>query len=35
MNEVRCKDVKSQKACEEGWEANIGPLSKRLSYNPT
>ena len=24
-NERRCRDVKTQKACEQGWEANIGP----------
>ena len=24
-NERRCRDVKAQKACEQGWEANIGP----------
>ena len=22
-NERRCRDVKTQKACEQGWEANI------------
>ena len=24
-NERRCRDVKTQKACKQGWEANIGP----------
>ena len=29
-------DVKTQKACEQGWEANIGAkLNKLLPYNPT
>ena len=23
-NERRCRDVKTQKACKQGWEANIG-----------
>ena len=32
-NERRCRDVKMQKACKQGWEANIGP--KITSYNPT
>ena len=35
-NGRRCKDVKTQKAREQGWEANIGTkLNKPLSYNPT
>ena len=24
-NERRCRDAKTQKACKQGWEANIGP----------
>ena len=24
-NERRCRDTKTQKACKQGWEANIGP----------
>ena len=24
-SERRCRDVKTQKACKQGWEANIGP----------
>ena len=24
-NERRCRDVKTQKSCKQGWEANIGP----------
>ena len=28
-NERRCRDVKTQKACEQGWEANIGPKIKQ------
>ena len=32
----RCRDVKTQKACEQGWEANIGPKIKQTtSYNRT
>ena len=27
-NEGRCKDVKTQKACEQGWEVNVGPKLK-------
>ena len=35
-NERRCRDVNTQKACEQGWEANIGPyINKPLPYNPT
>ena len=35
-NERRCRDVKTQKACKQGWEANIGPkINKQLPYNPT
>ena len=32
-NERRCRDVKIQKACKQGWEANIGP--KITSYIST
>ena len=24
-NERRCREVKTQKECKQGWEANIGP----------
>ena len=36
-NERRCRDIKTQKAYEQGWEANIGPKIKQtpLPYNPT
>ena len=27
-NGKRCKDVKTQKACEQGWEVNVGPKIK-------
>ena len=30
-NERRCRDVKTQKACEQGWEANIGPKIKQIT----
>ena len=30
-NERRCRDVKTQKACEQGREANIGPKIKQTS----
>ena len=29
--ERRCIDVKTQKACEQGWEANIGPKIKQTT----
>ena len=28
-NERRCRDVKTQKACKQGWEANIGRKIKQ------
>ena len=28
-NGRRCRDVKTQKACEQGWEANIGRKIKQ------
>ena len=28
-NERRCRDVKTQKACEQGWEANIATTIKQ------
>ena len=31
--ERRCRDVKTQKACKQDWEANTG--HKITSYNPT
>ena len=31
QNERRCRDVKTQKACEQGWEANIGPKIKQTT----
>ena len=35
-NERRRRDVKTQKACKQGWEANIGPkINKTPPYNPT
>ena len=36
-NERRCRDVKTQKACEQGWEANIVTKIKQTTsiYNPT
>ena len=30
-NERRCRDVKTQKACEQGWEANIEPKIKQTT----
>ena len=27
----RCREVKTQKACEQGWEANIGPKIKQTT----
>ena len=30
-NERRCRDVKAQKACEQGWEATIGPKIKQTT----
>ena len=30
-NERRCRDVKTQKASEQGWEANIGPKIKQTT----
>ena len=30
-NERRCRDVKTQKACEQGWEANIGHKIKQTT----
>ena len=29
---MRCKDVKTQKASEQGREANIGPKIKQTTY---
>ena len=26
-----CRDIKTQKACEQGWEANIGPKIKQTT----
>ena len=35
-SERRCRDAKTQKACKQGWEANIGPKIKQtFPYNPT
>ena len=31
-SERRCRDVKTQKACKQGWEANIGPKIKQTPY---
>ena len=30
-NEGRCRDIKTQKACEQGWEANMGPKIKQTT----
>ena len=30
-NERRCRDVKTQKVCEQGWEANIGHKIKQTT----
>ena len=30
-NERRCRDVKTQKLCEQGWEANIGHKIKQTT----
>ena len=32
-NERRFRDVKTQKACERGWEANIGPKTNHFHIN--
>ena len=32
-NGGRCRDIKTQKACEQGWEINIGPkINKPLPH---
>ena len=31
INERRCRDIKTQKACEQGWEATIGPKIKQTT----
>ena len=30
-SERRCRDVKTQKACKQGWEPNIGPKIKQTT----
>ena len=30
-NEGRCRDVKTPKACEQGWEVNVGPKIKQTT----
>ena len=30
-NERRCRDVKTQKACEQGCEVNVGPKIKQTT----
>ena len=30
-SEIRCRDVKTQKACEQGWEANIVTTIKQTT----
>ena len=30
-NEERCRNVKTQKACEQGWEVNVGPKIKQTT----
>ena len=30
-NEGRCRDVKTQKASEQGWEVNVGPQIKQTT----
>ena len=30
-NEGRCRDVKTQKACKQGWEVNVGPKIKQTT----
>ena len=30
-SEKRCRDVKTQKACKQGWEANIEPKIKQTT----
>ena len=32
-NERRCSDVKTQKACEQGWVANIGRKIKHITLH--
>ena len=30
-NGRRCRDVKTQKVCEQGWEVNVGPKIKQTT----
>ena len=30
-NGGRCRDIKTQKACEQGWEVNVGPKIKQTT----
>ena len=30
-NEGRCRDIKTQKACKQGWEVNVGPKIKQTT----
>ena len=30
-NRERCRDIKTQKACEQGWEVNVGPIQPHIS----
>ena len=30
-NEGRCRDVKTQKAFEQGWDVNVGPKIKQTT----
>ena len=30
-NERRCRDVKTQNVCKQGWEVNIGPKIKQTT----
>ena len=29
--EERCRDIKTQKACKQGWEVNVGPKLKQTT----
>ena len=31
-NEGRCRDVKTQKGCEQGWEVNVGHKIKQTTF---
>ena len=34
-NGGRCRDIKTQKACKQGWEVNVGPKIKQNNFHIT